>query len=162
MFLKQLIKAAGLCATALTLSMPGARATEKCEPFSLVSNPDKRLVELIDHGEPGASHGDIRIGYTTMHDASGSEVGYIRWAVHALGRDENLGNAVIVLETGQIHLQYMFQPARPHDDSHSTVLTHGTEGIVLGGTGTFAHADGVFVLTVDGDSATFDMRLHCD
>ncbi|GKX32463.1 MAG: hypothetical protein MnENMB40S_00810 [Rhizobiaceae bacterium MnEN-MB40S] len=160
--MNRLIGTAGLCASALFFTMPDARAIETCEPFRLVSNPDKRLVELIDHGEPGASHGDIRIGYTTMHDETGSEVGYIRWTVHALGRNENLGNAVIVLENGQIHLQYLFEPARPHDESHSTVLTHGTEGIVLGGTGTFAHADGVFVLSVDGDSATFDMRLHCD
>ena len=159
---KRLIRATAACAAIFTLTMPGAQATEKCEPFRLVSNPDKRLVELIDHAEPGASHGDIRIGYTTMHDESGSDVGYIRWTVHALGQDENLGNAIIVLENGQIHLQYLFQPARPHDAAHSTVLTHGTEGIVLGGTGTFAHADGVFVLSVDGDTATFDMRLQCD
>ncbi len=160
--MNRLIGTAGLFAAALSFTTPDAWSTETCEPFRLVSNPDKRLVELIDHGEPGASHGDIRIGYTAMHDESGGEVGYIRWTVHALGRNENLGNAIIVLENGQIHLQYLFEPARPHDESHPTVLTHGTEGIVLGGTGTFAHADGVFVLSVDGDSATFDLRLHCD
>ncbi len=105
MFLKRMIVATGLCAAAISFTAPITSATEKCAPFRVVTDPDGRMVKLIDHAEPGASHGDVRIGYTAVHDENGSKVGYVRWSVQALGRDENLGNAILVFDNGQIHVQ---------------------------------------------------------
>jgi len=90
---------------------------EICDNFSAQSDGSQRHVTFVDHEPEGVSIGDQRVGYRSVIDGDGNEIGEYRWiatVVEIGGSDDQLpatsATGVFNFSDGSI---FTIRPAAP-------------------------------------------------
>lgn len=146
-----------------------AQAAESCAPMTLVSDGSDRSVSFVDVAADGPGPGDQRIGYRSLSDTAGNPVGHYRWVVTVLDQPsddtkpgESFYDYVIVLNDGHIAFERLVQTSNPAQDTAQVSWDATQEGIVTGGTGAYANANGTVTSSRDGMTVTMELDLSCD
>lgn len=133
----------------------------ECGDFSVTLERD--AVEYIDHGEPGLTTGDRRVGRYFLNDDQGVRIGTMDYIttvlvptstghhpLHAIGHH--------LFDNGQITHSLIYDltdPTSEADVAEQAVFT------VTGGTGAFEHASGVIQLVERDGTRQLSYSLSC-
>ena len=152
---------------ALPVVLPG-NAVLAQDGVDLCANPtlilSDRIAEHIDHGEPGVSVGDRRVGRMTMRTEAGEEAGTMFFHSHMLREPADAhahlitGQNIFVTDRGTIFTMYVQEtPDQNYADAEHR--PHALDLAVIGGTGAYAAARGQ--ITVVSRAATATFALVC-
>lgn len=154
---------------ALFLSPTALYAQQSCESFVAGTNDD-RIVKTFDTGMEGPSIGDARVGSRALLDTGGNEVGRSRWIIAPLGFED--GDVPTHYEVRAYHiydngvLAYVVPNSQPRTNllQGSPTMIPDTQGIIVGGTGVFAHARGTVTITrkTEPIELEFQYDITCD
>lgn len=151
----------------LIMASPGARAFERCEPFTVVVDHGEVQVEFVDHGDEGPSVGDRRIVYMPLHDEAGEVIGHLDGELTAMHPDDE-GNLKIsseaTLQFPDGVLVYKLVPHRAVGDisDPDVVPTHPDPlRLIVGGSGVFAGASGSIEMERHDDHTVQTVNVTC-
>lgn len=167
---KTTILATALATTLLTsiLTTDGL-AQGSCEPFSVVSTGDGRTVEYIDHGAPGSSLGDQRIGVRVLTAEDGSPAGTLHWVLTVMHPQPD-GTGTVYLELtfflpdGELFTKGIRAVTNAPEDTARQSTDRSAQTAIIGGTGAYAGARGTYeqFSSPNGIGETYVLDISCD
>ena len=163
------------CLVAMGVAMQAGSAAgsdaRSCGAFEVHSTGENRKVSYVDNGLDGDSAGDQRIGYRTIRDKDGKEIGAMRWIVTVLetapggeGKGTGLIRQHFLLPEGEMVVERVYGAGATFSDTEK-VTVKGGDLAVVGGTGTFKGAGGIMHKVRDPDGGlgmTYKFDVACD
>ncbi|MEM6462124.1 MAG: hypothetical protein AAF724_09435 [Pseudomonadota bacterium] len=136
-------------------------AFAECAPFTLTSDSTTRTVDHFDAGHGGP--GDLRIG-SRLVKLDGQPKGETHWVGVLLGSGEDapvLFNRVWRLDDGEIHASHVTNVVSPPADTSEPSIA-GSDAVIIGGTGSYAGANGTVSVDLESTSVTYIFEIECE